>query len=93
MKKIELTSYEANDLIRVLQYAIEKKKEDYTRGKMNEKKLYMEIDDIRCIMARIPKEYIERVEQRRGKPKLQKLIDETKKQSVDNKDEDNLLDL
>ena len=90
MKKIELTSYEANDLVRILDYAIEKKKEDYTKGKMNQRKLMMDIDDIRCIMARIPKEYIERTEHRKGKTKLEKLVDEVKKNPQTEK-EDNLI--
>ena len=86
MKKIELTSYEANDLVRILNYAIEKKKEDFNNGKINRMCLMMEIDDIRCIMARIPKEYIERVEHRKGRTKLEKLVDEVKKNQQTEKD-------
>ena len=90
MKVIELTSYEANDLVRFLDYAIEKKKEDFNKGKINRMRLMMEIDDIRCILARIPKEYIERVEHRKGRTKLEKLVDEAKKHPQAKK-EDNLI--
>ena len=65
MKVIELTSYEANDLRRTLEYAIDKKKEEYRNGKMTEKRLVMEIDNIRCIMARIPKDYIQKKVERK----------------------------
>lgn len=47
MKKIEMSYYDGLDLIRILQYAKSKRKEDYKQGKSkkNEMEMYVETID------------------------------------------------
>ena len=54
MKSVELTNYEINDLIRTLEYAIKKKKEDYQLEKINIKQYQYEVGIIRDLIRTIP---------------------------------------
>lgn len=57
MQKIELSAMESNDLIRLLNYAKDKKREEMKIGKITVKQFEMECESIRKIFLKIPKSY------------------------------------
>lgn len=54
MKTVELSNYEINDLIRTMEYAIKKKKEDLQLGKINIKQYQYDVEIIRCLIKSLP---------------------------------------
>ena len=54
MKTIEYTYCEINDLIRTLEYAKNKKREEYEKGKINENQYNFEIGLIKDLIAKVP---------------------------------------
>lgn len=72
MKSVELTNYEINDLIRTLEYAIKKKKEDYQLEKINIKQYQYEVGIIRDLIRAIPTKT--RVSKKVNKEDLIKII-------------------
>lgn len=58
--EIKLTSYERNDLVRTLDYAIEKRKQDYKDGKINQQRMLLEIESIKLLKSKIPYDYFNR---------------------------------
>ena len=72
MKSVELTNYEINDLIRTLEYAIKKKKEDYQLEKINIKQYQYEVGIIRDLIRIIPTKT--RVSKKVNKEDLIKII-------------------
>jgi len=58
--EMKLNSYERNDLVRTLDYAIEKRKEDYKNGKINQERMKLEIETIKFLKSKIPYDYFNR---------------------------------
>ena len=59
MKVIELKEYEVNDLIRTLEYAKNKKREEYNAGKFSKTQFNFELGLIQDLISKIPvKTYI-----------------------------------
>ena len=54
MVKIELKDYQLNDLVRTLEFAKNKKKEEYEKNKMNLSQYRFEIGLIQDLIAQIP---------------------------------------
>lgn len=54
MKIIEYTDYEINDLIRTLNYAKDKKMNDYKTGKINLKQSQYDIGIINYLINKVP---------------------------------------
>lgn len=57
---IRLSSYDRNDLIRILDYAIEKKKEDFLKGKISKERSRLDIDIIVSLRDKMPCGYIKK---------------------------------
>jgi hypothetical protein len=53
MAEIKVSAWERNDLIRILDYAKEKKIEDYENGKMTQAECLMDLDKINTILHRL----------------------------------------
>lgn len=53
MAEIKVSAWERNDLIRILDYAKEKKVLDYKSGKMTQKECSMDLDKINTILQRL----------------------------------------
>lgn len=57
MKTFQLEQYEVNDLIRILEYALKKKKEDYKSNIINEYEFKMYNNSINNLLNRFPRKY------------------------------------
>lgn len=53
MADIKVSAWERNDLIRILDYAKEKKMLDYENGKMTQAECLMDLNKINTILARL----------------------------------------
>ena len=58
--EMKLNSYERNDLVRILDYAILKKKQDYENELMSKERLQLEIETINFLKSKIPYNYIQK---------------------------------
>ena len=57
MQRIELGAMESNDLIRYLNYAKDKKREEMKNGKITLKQFEMECENINILLRKVPKSY------------------------------------
>ena len=55
MKTIQLEYYEINDLTRLLEYTLKKKKDDFDKGSINEYMYKMDKNIINTILSKISK--------------------------------------
>lgn len=61
MKTIQFENYELNDLIRYLEYAEKKKKEDMNNGLITSNMYKLDKQTIQILLSKIPKKYDDRI--------------------------------